>query len=465
MKQITISILIALFFGQWVMAEVVPISDSNFKKCLVKSLPQLLDENQNLVVEAAQVYNGTLNCADSNIDSVPELIYFESLTVLELNLNNLTHLPSLDHLSQLTYLYIAENQLTKLPSLDSLLNLEQLICWKNKLTELPDLRNLDKLHRLDVPVNKLTKFPELSPKAPMQILLVDDNYIEDLPDLSQYPLLQIVKVVNNRMSFGDLSVILKQPNPEIYDYYPQKSFPVLESKTLKEGETLELLSRLDNFSSKTNVKWYRDNAFVANNDILIIAPVAEIDQGIYNAVLTSELFPNKPLYTNAVQIQVLPCPKIADFKVEIKNADCTTPGNITIQAKYDIEYKYTLEGAKYKQTELSGVIFENLKPQDYHLEITAPNGCSVISDTALIVNSTACENVLFSPNGDGFQDEYFFDQKGKGVIVDKFGNLIREVDLPFIWDGSDENQTKIPQGYYILNINQGESLIGVTIVY
>ncbi len=465
MRRILGGILIIIAFSSMTKGQVVEITDSNFRNCLANTLPHLLDADQNLIIDSAKSFNGSLICAGQGIESVPELVYFESLFNLELNQNELTELPSLDNLKELRILYVAENKLTELPSLDSLLELTKLICWRNQLTTLPDLTHLDKLYRLDVPVNNLTVFPELSLVAPMRTILVDDNFIQDLPDLSIYSNLEIVKLVNNLMSFGDLSMIFEQSNPSIYDYYPQKFFPVLNAKRVNEGERLILTASLDNISIETSTEWLKDNTLLKAGDTFDIDNVMLSDSGVYRAVINSPLFPNKPLYTNAAVIQVLPCPKLEDFEVQLENTTCTSPGEITIATSTSTNYEYVLGAQDFSKTIIDRKTFDNLLPNTYSLEIVDPKGCIFTFSTDLTIEPKECDDVLISPNGDGYQDEYYFDYTGKGVIFDKFGNVVLEMDFPYTWDGNDRNQTKLAQGYYTLSINDGESLIGITILY
>ena len=329
MKKLIYILLLTLPFC-YVSGQTVKISDANFKACLMATLPHLFNAQQELILDSAKQYNGELTCSNWGIEQVPELIYFESITDLSLNKNKLTTLPSLDNLKQLKFFYVAENQLTAIPSVDSLKNLERFICWRNQLNDLPDLTHLHKLYRLDVPVNFLTKFPPLSPTAPLRTILVDDNLITDLPDLSGYPLLQIVKLVNNQLSFDDLDRILTQPNPAIYDYYPQKFFNVLTPQTVNEGDSLVLTTTLDQNNPAVDVKWFKGTTVLNDSSAsTVIFPTTLADAGKYHASLHSTKFPNQPLYTNTTSVTVRECPNLSLVDYTLKNVSCTTPGQTT----------------------------------------------------------------------------------------------------------------------------------------
>lgn len=463
MRNFWLYIGISIALCSFAKGQVVHIEDANFRSCLAKSYPKLLDVDQNLIIDSAKKYKGSIICANKQIESVPELIYFESLTILELNQNKLQTLPSLDNLKKLTYLYLAENQLTKLPSLDSLKELQQLICWKNQLTDLPNITHMTKLFRLDVPVNKLTKFPALPPTAPLKTILVDDNFIQDLPDLSKYTKLEIVKLVNNQLSFGDLAMLLKQPNPAIYDYYPQKFFNVLVPQNINEGMPLSFNFTIDTISVETSTQWFKNNVLFSESNTLQINSSTLSDSGNYRAVLNSPLFPNQPLYSNISLVKVRSCPVLSDLSLNIRNIQCTKPGSITLDSKGK-NYSYELISTDNKTLTNNTGIFKNLGFGNYFLSIQSPSSCKISYPNKITIANEPCEEILISPNGDGYQDEYYFNQKGKAVLMDKFGNKLMDIELPSNWNGKVNNQ-HLAQGYYTLNVNDGETLVGITIVY
>lgn len=453
----TIFIAIASLSAQ----NTVKVTDPNFEACLIEDYSSLI-VNGELDTTLAKAFTGRLDCNSRGIKSIPELEYFDNLTELNFSQNALTSFPPVNHMKQLTYFYTAENQLTSLPNMDSLKLLEQLICWKNQLTALPDIDHMDNLFRLDVPVNKLTTFPVLSPVAPMRTLLVDDNFITDLPDLSGYPDLQIVKVVNNQMSFDDLDKILTQPDPSIYDYYPQKFFDVLPSQVIDEGDSLFLVNPNDQNNTNALVQWMKNGQFLTyEGDSLLLYPATLEDNGKYVAITTSTLFPNKPLYTNLTTIKVNECPDLELVSYTLTDAQCTTPGQVLVQTTVP-DYSFELIGnTTYVPNENN--YFEGIEAGTYSLTVKHPSGCERHID-GLAIASEACEEVIITPDDDGYQDTFYFDYTGTGVLYDKFGNKITELTLPTLWDAKVDHQ-KVNPGYYTLDVNQGATQVGVTVVY
>lgn len=448
-----------LLLANLVLGQTLKIKDSNFEACLVETNPQLFNTKRELILDSAKKFTGEIVCQNKGIRAVPELVYFESLTSLSLNQNKLTELPALNKLKKLTFFYVAENELTIIPPVDSLKELQQFICWKNKLKTLPDLTKLHKLSRLDVPVNLLTSFPKLSTKAPMKILLVDDNLIRDLPDLSIYPLLTIVKIVNNLMSFDQLDRIHTQARPAIYDYYPQKFFQELNSQIVNEGDSVFFSTTLDQYNSAVKVRWLKGNTTILENvNRLPFNSASVSDSGEYRAVLYSDNFPNQPLYTNSAQLTVRSCPKLNLVDAIVSPVQCATLGTIKVVGPTKYSYQLSDNNGNWLTD------FGALKYGSYVLQIQDSSGCVRNYPEKLVVKSEPCKEVILSLDGDGYQDTYYFDELGKGLILDKFGNKIIELQLPTAWDGTSQNQ-KVSPGYYTLSIDNGKKLIGITVLY
>ncbi|MBC7391599.1 MAG: T9SS type B sorting domain-containing protein [Opitutaceae bacterium] len=64
--------------------------------------------------------------------------------------------------------------------------------------------------------------------------------------------------------------------------------------------------------------------------------------------------------------------------------------------------------------------------------------------------TTDCEN-YFSPNGDGVSDSYYIDNNGKTAIYDRFGGLVKSMQTPAFWDGTNEKgQLSVPGIYFLI---------------
>ena len=65
---------------------------------------------------------------------------------------------------------------------------------------------------------------------------------------------------------------------------------------------------------------------------------------------------------------------------------------------------------------------------------------------------------VFTPNGDGKDDEYFISYQGKIKIFDRYGKLLIELEAPAYWDGKDSRGVPLPMGNYLMVNEQGKVL-------
>jgi hypothetical protein len=75
-----------------------------------------------------------------------------------------------------------------------------------------------------------------------------------------------------------------------------------------------------------------------------------------------------------------------------------------------------------------------------------------------------CKDVYITADGDGIDDFYYFTTQGKVSISDKFGNVVTELNTPTRWEATGRGQ-KVAPGLYFANINDGEKMIRITVVY
>jgi len=154
---IVILLLLLELFSQKSSAQIVTIPDPNFVTYLQTNFPTCITGNQ-LDTECTEVLSATnMDIQSLNIIDMTGVQYFTSLTILDVNYNQVTWLPSLTNLNQLNYLNVENNQLTSLPGLPN--SLEYLICNNNMLDSLTTLPS--SLIHLSAYNCTLTTLPEL----------------------------------------------------------------------------------------------------------------------------------------------------------------------------------------------------------------------------------------------------------------------------------------------------------------
>ena len=66
------------------------------------------------------------------------------------------------------------------------------------------------------------------------------------------------------------------------------------------------------------------------------------------------------------------------------------------------------------------------------------------------------EVLIFSPDGDGIEDDFLVTGKGKAVFLDNQGLEVRTENLPFRWLGDNKNGQIQSPGLYIIQKENGE---------
>lgn len=60
------------------------------------------------------------------------------------------------------------------------------------------------------------------------------------------------------------------------------------------------------------------------------------------------------------------------------------------------------------------------------------------------------ETLIFSPNGDGVEDELYLEGKGEVFFYTRSGKELLHGVLPFVWNGKDENGNQLTPGLYFI---------------
>lgn len=507
------------------------IADSNFRKCLADSLPNVLDANGNLVI--AQANSAVeLRCPNYGIVSIPELPYFMALQELNLTKNPIAVLPPIANPQAMLVLNIGETGLTKLPDFKSFTNLQwlsfhrlylttfpdlskntklirltahtnkfdsvpvlnlpllerleislanlnrlpdlsslkklrQLECFRNNLTQLPNMSGLDSLKILDASTNAINKVPLLP--AGINTLYIDNNAFTTLPDLKAYTRLTKVRLYGNRLSFEDLLPLAAIANyATVYEIMPQKSFEVGKSFSVVELDSTNMDSKIDSNIAGVVRKWYFNDALTTQTSRNFkLKSLKFSDQGYYYCVLSHPSMPNVTVQTDKFYLGVQSCVNFDGVSTDITASTCLKQGSLKVnlnnQPKTD--YKFELEGQQsHRRLTSTNGMFANLGETEYKLTISRANGCTYTLPTPVVIPKENCTQIVITPNEDGIDDTYYFAQIGQAKLVDKWGNMVLQFSIPKLWDGY-VNDRKMPVGYYIVNINNGEEILKLSVIY
>jgi hypothetical protein len=453
----------------------------------------------------------TLYATGNNLVTVPEIAGLSTLKYIHLTNNSITSLPSLNSLTNLVYLICSNNQLKKLPSLnnntqlkqliafnndlDSLpsLNtltnlrkidvggnnlkvlpdlsnqplLEELLCWENQLTTLPDLNLYPYLIRLNAGTNKLTQVPDVSLNKRLRILSLNDNLFTSGPDLIGIDSLTTVELYNNYLSFKDLVPYLSYPSfNSVFKISPQLNFPGATIQ-LNNLDTLQIPG-IDAGTSGVIYQWYFNGQLLSStSDSLKIIPFTPSNEGTYYGKETHPSFPGLVLTTDNYIVTSSSCLSFSGISFIIDEINCLKAGTLNIQwtspplqpLSYSIQ---SLSGKTYSSPTGS---FKGLTESDYILTVKSGSSCQKQYPGTIHIPTEECTETYITPDKDGDKDSFYFTASGKVVIYDKNGAVVKTLLIPSEWDGSSKLGKLVGQGYYVADINDGQELIKISVLY
>lgn len=411
-----------------------------------------------------------LHLSRNNLRTLPDLSGNGGLVSINAHSNQIESLPNLDALVNLSYLNLGINKLTSLPELNSLTSIRELRLWRNDLVELPSMENLNELHYLDASTNQINKFPSFSATSNIRTIFLERNSLTELPDFSIYDHLQRVRVYDNNLTFEDLVPLTFITGYDTtFPASPQSRIKVGKSYQILEGKELLLSAGVDHNVEGANFQWIYNGKTVKNSpeDFLLAATESVSHSGFYYIQITHPDFPDLVLQTDSFYVNVLPCINLSGFSTVVSSTTCVTAGSLTIktsnqpQSNLTYELKSQVSG---KVFESDNGIFKDLNEPEYRLIVKAGEKCIKEYPDKINIPVQKCDDVFITPNGDGVDDNYFFSDSGTAKITDKFGNLIRTIAIPGFWDGTG-NSGIVPPGVYIININEGETVIKLSVVY
>ncbi len=517
-------------------AQTVVIPDARFKACLLSKVPSLMDANQDLIVNEAKTFAGTISCMGFNITDVEGIQYFENITELNLSRNQLsyigalpvnsvltrmvlddnqlsalpalsglsglktlsarrnriTSLPDLSDNKKITQLYVESNQLAvlpelselkelwainvsnnklaHLPALDSLKKMGELVAANNALTEIPSLRNQTVLKFLNIAGNKLTRLPEVADNNGIETIRMERNDFRLLPDFTPFPVLQQAFTNDNHFTYKELIKLTEYEDYlSVFPLSSQKMIQSGRSYEVSEADDLYLKTGIDADVARVTYTWYFEgNEIRKSADDYVRAFTDSPERsGYYYCELTHPDFPDLVLKTDSFFVSVIPCFMAEGFLIEVTPKTCrNSGGRISISTANTLPsgFEYELVSVNTgEERRLANGYFSGLGDSEYMLYGVAGN-CRKNIGNRIRIDEEECDNVFITADGDGIDDEYYFNYQGHAVISDKFGNVISELQLPGGWDGTGTHR-KVAPGLYFVNINDGEKLIKVTVVY
>lgn len=435
-----------------------------------------------------------LNVKNNQITSLPNLSTIAGLKYLICNNNQLNVLPSIGSLVQLLELNCSSNFITSLPSLAAANNLSILNVRQNKLITLPYLSQNTNLTSINCDSNKLTSIPTMNTLTLLQNLDCSFNLIDMLPDFSALSSTCIVNLSYNNLTFEDIlpNVPLPAFNSSRF-FYPQNYINKGHTYTLKQYTSVNFVLPIDQTVSTNSYLINKNNSSYINltssSPVLTFSSIQPTDAATYSIDITNS---NPALSGMMIRVFfdtliVQPCFQVLSLPIsQVSSGTCDIPGKVTVNTSAVTAgappYTFTLKSIITQQQQgLVGNEFRDLHESKYLLLISDQGGCSlayespsvlIISanglmpdgfpDTVLVNQEENCKTIVITPDGDGISDTYFIKESGNVKIINSSGVLIRQLNAPALWDGSDQSGNVVP-GYYIIQCS--DKIIPITIVF
>jgi hypothetical protein len=466
MKKILFIFSVWLYIGG-ARAQTASVPDSSMLKCLKSAFARTIDSNNRLIIAKAGNAQGTLQCINQGITNAEGLQYFTGLSQVVLNDNAISSLPDLSSMKSLAWLDLSNNQLSQIPNLNKLTSLQGLFIAMNKFALLPRLDSLKNLTALDASLNNISQFPVLPKINQIQTLNLNDNQLSTLPDTIYLGKLRKMWLYDNGLTFSELSKLSTLKNYDTIFVSPQS--PVLVGKAIasKEQARLQLSTGVDVGVPGMVYEWYKNGSLIGSvgNDTLFIPSLSFQDSGKYVCRLKNAMFPKLVLHTDTFYLQIASCFDLKAFSVSTTSISCNKTGSITVKNTSGQSMTYFLRSTFSGTMVTSDVgYFAGLAEPSYTLKIKSSSGCEKNYPGDIVIPKDECKQVLITPNGDGETDTYFFTQSGKVTIYDKRGAVVKTMQIPGEWDGSSKSGKVVP-AYYLADINNGEELINISVVY
>ena len=434
-------------------AQFVTVNDANFAQALCNNYPEIMNVScSQLDTVKADKIDFTLDLSNANITNASEIIYFNRIDSLILKGNNLSafvnQIQPANYWS-LHYIDLSDNQLSKFPTLSINVNfviMTDIFFQNNKATTLQKFWGIrDSLINLNV----------------------SNNYLTSCEDYSMALKAKSINLSNNYFTFEDLLPHTKHPQfNTVFTVSPQRkiqwSTSIVDGKEL---ESFKLTIPVDSFVTNNTYNWYKDGQFLRSttSNTLTFDTLTLLDAGSYTVTITNSntLMSNVTLNSEAIQVFVQPCMHLSEslpiiISEKCKGAKLTVSSSPSNDGIAPYTFVVSSQNDYYSFNSTTNV---ELPVGTFDLTIIDKNNCSKTYPSQIIVKGTSdCDTHVITPDGDGLQDEYYFDINGEAKIYNLKGQLINTLELPGFWNARNISGEIVPPGKYIMVINESEKI-------
>lgn len=359
--------------------------------------------------------------------------------------NKIASLSGLEALTELQYLRVNDNELTSIEGLEHLTSCTHLYLTNNRLTNLPDWSNLTNPIQINISHNQLETIGAMSQMTNLTYFIANANYFSNIT------LEHIYSHPNRNSQF------IFDEQKKTYTYTSKQLAPL--------GGELQLTCPSHFTSPNNQYQWYINDKIIVNatSSTLIITSITKDFAGTYKCLINNT---TPFLSTTTFEIIYSDVEVVCQIQVE-ENAitkeftDCNSGWSFSVNPEY-IQSTTPLTFAVYSSIqEVSPTAedyYSRLFENKYNLHITDENNCVLDTILAKPTVPECTEDLIFSPNNDGLYDEYFIEEEGQAQIFNRYGLLIKTLQTPTYWDGTNNQNQLVPDGYYVIIINDQKQL-------
>jgi gliding motility-associated-like protein len=189
--------------------------------------------------------------------------------------------------------------------------------------------------------------------------------------------------------------------------------------------------------------------------------------GNYRCIITNQSSPylKFEFYDIEYPNVEIKCIQLGQNAINVKYDDCNSGWMIVVDEDEIMSPSPVLFSLHSRTSEVSQTsenTFSRLFENAYTLRLADENVCTLDTLINQPLAPNCDEDLIFSPNNDGYYDEFQIEKGGEAKVYNRYGTLIKTFSAPGAWDGTDLSQSLVPDGYYIIVIN-GETSIRVAV--
>ena len=430
-------------------AQFVKFRDPLFAKSIAQQYPNIISSDSlSLDTVKAALITTKVAVGQNKIVNAYEVKYFKKIVLLQLVGNNLTDMPDFTNLGLINAVDLRTNPWVKVSQLEPLKSRVQILLLRGstgvELKNFAFLNSYSKLNRIEI-----TNFSA-----------------EILPDFNSFTGLIEVTVNNNKLTFKELSKLTSIPGFDtVVTAFPQMKLTA--DTTIKiyfnKPYTLSVPIDISVKTSKITYDFYRMGLLVQSSTSynFKIDNFSFSDTGQYYVQIKSSepKFAGKYLSTGNFKLVQMPCSLVSKIDFTATESCELIPfqiNSIEGQANFPSKEITINEKAKGKVFTLELGKLKSVPAGLYNIYVKDTNMCETKIDNYVELKILKNCDQYFSPNGDGIADDFFIQGNGLTVIRNKAGQIVKEIQAPGYWEGTDKNGIQAEIGIYIIEFPNGE---------